>query len=187
MKQLFFGLCIFAISLLSCKKATGEINEDLYRDAPRSEMPDELAPAEWRYGSVSALSYYNDRGNHVAHAEEALREYKVTKDGYVEFVQYLSVPTGDCYNMTYTYLKGTMKFEAPNKVTWTPVEGEFYKKFPCNGLDDTRKADQDDLERMKSEYWYRFHDFGTDKEYLVLYVDPSLEERFKAFAYEVVR
>ena len=182
-----FIFTVFAISAMSCKKQTGDNNDDLYKDAPRSDMPEELAPASWRYGGLSALSYYNDRGNHVANASEALREYQVTEDGYVEFVQYLAVSSGACYNMTYTHLKGTMKFEAPNKIIWTPVEGEFYKKFPCSGTDDTRKADRADLERSKSEYWYRFDDFGTGKDYLVLYSDPSMSDQYQEFAYEIIR
>ncbi|HEX2535382.1 MAG TPA: hypothetical protein VHK69_16670 [Chitinophagaceae bacterium] len=186
MEKMFLALGLCTLISASC---TREPIEDLYAKAPRSELPAELSPAEWRYGSVSALSYYNDRGDHVAHSEEALREYKVTRDGYVEFVQYLSVPSGNCYNVAFTYLKGTMKFEAPNKILWTPVEGEFYKKFPCSGTDDTRKATQADLDRSRSEYWYKWDDFGIPggTEYLVLFNHPSMLPQYQVFAYDVIR
>src|SRR4028118_1510506 len=116
MRKWFLAFIILSLTTMGCKKLSVD---DLYKNAPRSELPDELAPGSWQYCGVSALSYYNDRGNHVGNAEESLREFKVTKDGYVEFVQYLAVSSGSCYNMTYTHLKGTMKFEAPNKITWT--------------------------------------------------------------------
>jgi hypothetical protein len=190
MKKTILFLGIIFLSLISCSKngQPGNI-DDLYKNAPRSNMPDELSPAEWRYGSISALSLYDRRGNHVANGEEALREYKVTKDGFVEFVQYLAVAGGGCYSMTYTHVKGTMKFEAPNKITWTPVEGEFYKKFTCGGTESTRKADQDDLNRMKSVYWYKLEDltFSGSKDYIVLYNNPSMESQHQEFAYKLIK
>ncbi len=187
---MLYALGFFVLSLFSCKKGGDATDtEDPYKNAPRSEMPTEIAPGEWRYGSVSALGLYNDRGNFVGNAEEALREFKVTKDGYVEFVQYLAVAGASCYSMTYTHLKGTMKWEAPNKVTWTPVEGDFYKKFSCGGTEDTRKADQDDLNRIRSEYWYKLEDltFSGTKDYIVLYTDPSMESQYQAFAYKLIK
>ncbi|HEX8314386.1 MAG TPA: hypothetical protein VF609_05315 [Flavisolibacter sp.] len=192
MKQMTFVTSLLAFILLSCSKngsADNNNTDDLYRNAPRSELPAEIAPAEWRYGSVSALSYYDDRANFIAHSQEALREYKVTKDGFVEFVQYLSVPTGSCYNMTYTFLKGTMKWEAPNKITWTPVEGEFYKKFSCSGTNDLRKATKDDLDRSRSEYWYKLEDltFSGKKDYIVMYNHPSMQSQYQEFAYKIIR
>jgi hypothetical protein len=92
MKHMLTPLVAFALSFFSCKKS-GDVAspDDLYKNAPRSEMPAEIAPAGWRYGSVSALGLYSDRGNFLAHSEEALREFKVTRDGYVEFVQYLAL------------------------------------------------------------------------------------------------
>jgi hypothetical protein len=191
MKKMSFFLSILTVAILSCSKGDkpGTDDTDLYADAPRSELPAEISPAEWRYGSVSALAYYDDRANFVAHSEESLREFKVTRDGFVEFVQFLSVPTGSCYNMTYTFLKGTMKWEAPNKLTWTPVEGEFYIKFPCSGTNNVRKADRDDLNRIKSVYWYKLEDltFSGKKDYIVMYTDPSMQSQFQAFAYKIIK
>ena len=187
---MLFALGLFLISLCSCKKENGTTpDEDLYRDAPRSDLPAEISPANWRYGSVSALGLYDDRGNHLANAQDALREYKVTRDGYVEFVQYLALSGSSCYSMTYTRLKGTMKFEAPNKITWTPVEGDFYKRFTCGGTAESRKANQDDLDRSKSVYWYRLEDltYSGTRDYIVLYSDPSMESRFQQFAYKLIK
>jgi len=180
---------VLSIVLLSCTKPVEEQVEDLYKNAPRSELPAEISPAAWRYGSVSALGYYDDRANFVAHSEEALREFKVTRDGFVEFVQYLSVPAGNCYNMTYTFLKGTMKWEAPNKITWTPVEGEFYKKFPCAGTKDVRKAEKSDLDRIKSVYWYKLEDLTRigRNNYISMYLDPAMESHQKVFSYEIIK
>jgi hypothetical protein len=190
MKKMIFALPLLLISLFSCTKGgNGTETDDLYKNAPRSDMPDELAPAEWRWGGMSALALYNDRGNFVANSEEAMREYKVTKDGYVEFVQYLSVAGSNCYSMTFTHLKGTMKFEAPNKIIWTPVEGEFYKKFSCSDIESTRKADQEDLNNIKKVYWYKLEDAGFPggNKTLVLYTDPSMLDQYRTFAYDVIK
>jgi hypothetical protein len=91
--------------------------------------------------------------------------------------------------MTYTHLKGTMKWEAPNKITWTPVEGDFYKKFTCGNTESSRKADQSDLDRSKSVYWYKLEDltYSGTKDYLVLYTDPSMQSQFQAFAYKLIK
>jgi hypothetical protein len=90
MKKMRIFFSILTMALLSCNKGDepGDDNLDVYKDAPRSELPAEISPAEWRYGSVSALSYYDERANFVAHSEEALREFKVTRDGFVEFVYF---------------------------------------------------------------------------------------------------
>lgn len=190
MNHLFYVLSFTVLSLFACKKdGDASDTEDLYKNAPRGELPAEISPANWRYGSVSALGIYNDRGNFVANSQDAMREYKVTRDGYVEFVQYLATTDGTCYNMTFTHLKGTMKYEAPNKIIWTPVEGEFYKKFPCLGSEDTRKATKEDFDRIQSTYWYRLEDltYSGTKDYLVLYTDPSLQSQYQTFAYKLIK
>jgi hypothetical protein len=177
-------LCCFS----ACSKGQSKSTADLYKDAPRSEVPDQLAPGMWRLGSVSALGYYNDWGNHVGNSQESLREFKVTRDGYAEFVQYLSVSSGACYNQTYTHLKGTLFFEAPNKMTWTPVEGDFAQNFPCTSGKSTRAATKADLERSKAIYWYKVQDVYNDGTlYLFVYTDPSLTDQYREFTYRIIK
>ncbi len=189
MKHILFAFSLFLFSLSSCKKENAAATDDLYKDAPRSDMPAEIAPANWRYGSLSALGIYDNRGNHIANAQDALREYKVTSDGYVEFVQYLAVNSSNCYSMAYTHLKGTMKWEAPNKLTWTPVKGEFESRFTCSGTQSTRTATQADLDRSKSVWWYRLEDltYSGTKDYLVLYTDPAMQSHHQEFAYKLIK
>jgi hypothetical protein len=187
MRKVFLVFAIATFGLLSCSKGQ-KSNEDLYKDVPRSEVPDALAPGMWRFGSVSALGYYNDWGNRVANSQETLREFKVTKDGYAEFVQYLAINSGSCYNQTYTHLKGTLFFEGANKFTWTPVEGDFAYNFPCSSGKSTKKAAKADLERSKSVYWYKTEDVFSDGTlYLKVYTDPSLEEQYREFTYRIIK
>ena len=193
-------LAVTSFTTMSCEKdkdnAAASSNEDLYKNSPRSEVPSELAPGTWTYGTISAIGYYNDNGNHVGNAYSAAREYKVTKDGYYEFAQFLSTEgsTSSCVNEYFTHLKGTLKFEG-NKVTFYPVEGTFRSvktsrsttANSCPISNTKRVATKEELQDLIDTYYWRTEVFDNTK-YLQVYSanDPQMQND-PVFWYEVTK
>lgn len=201
-KTLFslFSLLLIAGTTISCQKngndqSSDQQNEDLYKNSPRSAVPDQLAPGTWTYGTISAIGYYNDNGNHVGNAYSAAREYKVTKDGYYEFAQFLSTEgsTSSCINEYFTHLKGTVKFEG-NKMTLYPVEGSFRSvktsrsagNTSCPVSNTRRTASAAELKELVSTYYWKTVNIEGDL-YLQVFTedDPDMQE--VVFSYSVTK
>jgi hypothetical protein len=184
---------------MSCKKSgddtPGSSTEDLYKNSPRSEVPGELAPATWTYGTISAIGYYNDNGNHVGNAYSAAREYKVTKDGYYEFAQFLSTEgaTSSCINEYFTHVKGTMKFEG-NKVTFYAVEGSFrsvktsrYASTNSCPISNTKRiATKEDLKNLTSTYYWKTEVYNGVT-YLQVFTDDDPDMQEVVFSYRITK
>jgi Chaperone for protein-folding within the ER, fungal len=201
MKKALFLLCSFlTLATMGCEKDNNDDqlstqNDDLYKNSPRSEVPAELAPATWSYGTISAIGYYNDYGNHVGNAYSAAREYKVTKDGYYEFAQFLSTEgaTSSCINEYFTHLKGTVKFEG-NKLTFYPVEGSFRTvktsrsttSTSCTLSNTKRTASKEELKELVSSYYWKTVTIEGDMYLQVFNIDdPDMQD--VVFSYSITK
>ena len=58
MRKWIFILAALAISTIGCKKQTDESNQDPFKDAPRSNLPDELAPLSIVHHSAEELASF---------------------------------------------------------------------------------------------------------------------------------
>ena len=116
--------------LAACSKSKPDTTtaEDLYRDVPASEVPQQLAGGIWFSGTLSAISYFYRDGHNLGNDYEAGREYQfsnINGKGRLKFWQYLGTMTSSsCVNEYFTYKEGSVVFE---DVTFTfyPVKGNF--------------------------------------------------------------
>jgi hypothetical protein len=201
MKKVLFIICgLISLTASSCDKkedttdTTNNYNSDLYKNSPRSEVPSALAMATWTSGNISAIGYYNDNGDHIGNAYSAAREYKVTKDGYYEFAQLLVVEgsTSSCINEYFSHMKGTLKFEGTNKVTFYPVEGNFRtvktsrlaSNTSCPKSDTRRVATKED-EAMKATTYYWKTVTDNNKLYFQVFEENDPNMQNATFVYEV--
>lgn len=185
---LFLAVAI-VFSIPSCKKNNdNQQTDDLYKKSPSTSIPTHLKGGFWFWGSLGPIAYYDRDGHQVGNGTEAARQYifsEVAGQGRLEFMQYLGMRNAsNCVTEIYTTKKGTVVFEATDKLIFYPVEGNF--KTVKTGCSDagttTRKATADDL-KTETYLWEVKTSSGEPLLYIYNSTDTNKQDPIFVYSY----
>jgi hypothetical protein len=151
MRSSIVWLLAFCLFFTACSKDKNKEGEILIRDAPRTEVPDELV-GKWLNGTFSMSNWWSyDGKQYEGNPYSSSRAINFSKNGDVEFFQVIKTFNGSCATEAFTYFKGTVEFnDAEGWFTIHPQKGNFRGYYGCaSGSNFNRAATLDELKPIK--------------------------------------